>query len=64
MAEGRMTAVVACPTCGAEPLENARFCSGCGSPVQDGDTDAEYCAADDGHGEAAPHAAKTTTSCC
>jgi class 3 adenylate cyclase len=37
-----MTAVMACRTCGTEPLENARFCHGCGSPVQDGDTRAEY----------------------
>jgi class 3 adenylate cyclase len=37
-----MTAIAACRTCGAEPLENARFCHGCGSPVQDGDTHAEY----------------------
>ena len=37
-----MTAVAACRTCGTEPLENARFCHGCGSPVQDGDTHAEY----------------------
>src|SRR5271167_2635850 len=37
-----MTAVTACRTCGTEPLENARFCHGCGAPVQDGDTRAEY----------------------
>ncbi len=37
-----MTATAACRTCGTEPLENARFCHGCGSPVQDGDTRAEY----------------------
>jgi len=37
-----MTAVTACRTCGTKPLENARFCHGCGSPVQDGDTHAEY----------------------
>src|SRR5271167_3778523 len=41
-AEGRMTAIAACRTCGTEPLENARFCHGCGSPVQDGDAHAEY----------------------
>jgi class 3 adenylate cyclase len=41
-AQGRMTAIAACRTCGAEHLENARFCHGCGSPVQDGDTRAEY----------------------
>ena len=38
MAEGRVTAIAACRTCGTEPLENARFCHSCGSPVQDGDT--------------------------
>jgi class 3 adenylate cyclase len=37
-----MTAVAACPTCGTEPRENARFCHGCGSPVNDSDTRAEY----------------------
>ena len=37
-----MTAIAACRTCGTEPLENARFCHGCGSPVKDGDTHAEY----------------------
>ena len=37
-----MTAATACRTCGTEPLENARYCHGCGSPVQDGDTRAEY----------------------
>src|ERR1700749_323255 len=37
-----MTAVTACRTCGTEPLEHARFCHGCGSPVQDGNTRAEY----------------------
>src|SRR6185312_6243665 len=37
-----MTAIAACRTCGTTPLENARFCHGCGSPVQDGDTRAEY----------------------
>src|ERR1700757_904002 len=42
LAEGRVTAIAACRTCGAEPLENARFCHGCGAPVQDGDTHAEY----------------------
>src|SRR6476620_12210846 len=40
--EGRMTAVTSCRTCGAEPLENARFCHGCGSPVAESDTHAEY----------------------
>ena len=37
-----MTAIAACRTCGTEPLENARFCHGCGSPVKGGDTRAEY----------------------
>jgi class 3 adenylate cyclase len=37
-----MTAATACRTCGTEPLENSRFCHGCGSPVNDGDTRAEY----------------------
>jgi class 3 adenylate cyclase len=37
-----MTAIAACRTCSTEPLENARFCHGCGAPVQDGDTRAEY----------------------
>jgi adenylate cyclase len=37
-----VTAIAACRTCGTEPLENARFCHGCGSPVKDGDTRAEY----------------------
>ena len=37
-----MTAVTACLTCGTEPLENARFCHGCGSPVAEAETHAEY----------------------
>jgi len=37
-----MTAVTACRTCGTERLENARFCHGCGSPVDEADTRAEY----------------------
>ena len=37
-----MAAVATCRTCGTAPLENARFCHGCGAPVQDGDTRAEY----------------------
>src|SRR6516162_8227364 len=41
-AEGRMTAATACRTCGTEPLENARFCHGCGSPLSEPDTHAEY----------------------
>ena len=36
-----MTAV-ACPACGADALEHARFCHGCGSPVDQLDTRAEY----------------------
>jgi class 3 adenylate cyclase len=37
-----VTAIAACRTCGTEPLEHARFCHGCGSPIQDGNTRAEY----------------------
>src|SRR5208283_997586 len=37
-----MTAVTACRTCGTEPLENARFCHGCGSPIAEPDMHAEY----------------------
>ena len=37
-----MTAVAACRTCGTEPLEDARFCHACGSPVDKGDAHAEY----------------------
>jgi class 3 adenylate cyclase len=37
-----MTAATACRTCGTEPLENARFCHSCGSPVDDSDAHAEY----------------------
>jgi adenylate cyclase len=37
-----MSAIAACRTCGTEPLENARFCHRCGSPVKDGDARAEY----------------------
>jgi class 3 adenylate cyclase len=37
-----MTAIAACRTCGTEPLENARFCHSCGTPVEDSDAHAEY----------------------
>jgi class 3 adenylate cyclase len=37
-----MTTVAACRTCGAEPLEDARFCHACGSPVDESDAHAEY----------------------
>jgi class 3 adenylate cyclase len=37
-----MTTVTACGKCGTELLDNARFCHGCGSPVGEGDTPAEY----------------------
>ncbi len=37
-----MTAATACSTCGTEPREGARFCDGCGAPVADQDTSAEY----------------------
>ena len=37
-----MTAVLACRVCGTEPLENARFCHGCGAPVAEPAASAEY----------------------
>src|ERR1700752_300541 len=37
-----MTTVAACRTCGTEPLENARFCHGCGSPGDEAATHPEY----------------------
>ena len=37
-----MTAATSCRTCGTEPLENARFCHRCGSPVAESATNAEY----------------------
>jgi class 3 adenylate cyclase len=37
-----MTAATACRTCGTEPREGARFCDGCGAPVAERDTHAEY----------------------
>ncbi|OBI06905.1 ATP-binding protein [Mycobacterium scrofulaceum] len=37
-----MTAKAACRRCGTEPLENARFCHGCGAPVPDRASRAEY----------------------
>src|ERR1700737_4338111 len=37
-----MTAIAACRTCGIEPLENARFCHSCGSPVEEAATRAEF----------------------
>jgi class 3 adenylate cyclase len=37
-----MTAVTACRTCGTELREGARFCDGCGAPVTEQDTRAEY----------------------
>src|SRR5271154_512086 len=40
--EGRMTAATACPTCGTEPRQDARFCDGCGASVTEHDTRAEY----------------------
>jgi class 3 adenylate cyclase len=42
LAEGRVTAIAACRTCGTEPMENARFCHSCGSLIDDADTHAEY----------------------
>lgn len=37
-----MTAVTPCPTCGTDPLEAARFCHSCGSPVTQSNSHAEY----------------------
>ena len=37
-----MTAVRACPACGTVSEENARFCHGCGAPVAEAATHAEY----------------------
>ena len=37
-----MTAATACRTCGTEPRAGARFCDGCGAPVAEQDTSAEY----------------------
>jgi adenylate cyclase len=37
-----MTVATACRTCGTEPLENARFCHACGSPIVSSETRAEY----------------------
>jgi class 3 adenylate cyclase len=37
-----MTAATACQTCGTELREGARFCDGCGAPVTEHDTHAEY----------------------
>ena len=37
-----MTATTACRTCGTEPREGARFCDGCGAPIAQPDTHAEY----------------------
>jgi adenylate cyclase len=37
-----MTAATACRTCGTEPLDNARFCHGCGSPLTESSTHAEH----------------------
>ena len=37
-----MTAAISCRTCGTEPLQNARFCHRCGSPVAESATNAEY----------------------
>src|SRR6201999_4489701 len=39
---GRMTAATACRTCGTEPRDGARFCDGCGAPVAELDSRAEY----------------------
>jgi class 3 adenylate cyclase len=37
-----MTAATACRTCGTELCKGARFCDGCGAPVTEQDTRAEY----------------------
>ena len=37
-----MTAATACRSCGTKPREGARFCDGCGAPVTEHDTRAEY----------------------
>ncbi|MEB3982016.1 AAA family ATPase [Mycobacterium sp. 663a-19] len=37
-----MTTAAACRTCGTQPRPGARFCDGCGSPVDDGASRAEY----------------------
>ena len=37
-----MTAATTCRTCGTEPLENARFCHSCGSPISPASRPAEY----------------------
>ncbi len=37
-----MIAATACRTCGTEPREGARFCDGCGAPVTERGTHAEY----------------------
>src|ERR1700730_6880665 len=37
-----MTAAAACRTCGTELRDGARFCDGCGAPVTEHDTHAEY----------------------
>jgi class 3 adenylate cyclase len=37
-----MTSATGCRTCGTEPLQIARFCHGCGSPIAASDRHAEY----------------------
>jgi class 3 adenylate cyclase len=37
-----VTATAACRTCGTEPREAARFCDGCGAPIAEPPTRAEY----------------------
>src|ERR1700683_4438233 len=37
-----MTAATACRACGTEPRKDARFCDGCGTPVTEHDSRAEY----------------------
>jgi hypothetical protein len=41
-AEGRMTAIAACRTCGTEPREGARYCDACGSLIAPATEHAKY----------------------
>jgi class 3 adenylate cyclase len=41
-AEGRMTAAIACRTCGTQPRVGARFCDGCGAAITQRDAQAEF----------------------
>jgi class 3 adenylate cyclase len=37
-----MTAATACRTCGTQPRQDARFCDGCGAPITEHNTHAEF----------------------